>query len=57
MKKKQLDFGTPDEENPELTDDFYKNARPFYEVFPQFKPVSKKDTKPKKPTPRHLHAA
>lgn len=60
MKMKQLKYGVPDEENPELDDNFYKNAVPFYDMFPQLKPQAKKPVKAAKPRPaahRTLHAA
>ncbi|CAN4270718.1 hypothetical protein MCERHM31_00811 [Methylophilaceae bacterium] len=57
MKKKTPEYGTPDLENPELTEEFFKNARPLYELFPHMKPNEKKDTKSKEPIHRHLQVA
>lgn len=46
-----------DEENPEWTTEDFKKAVPFYEMFPQFKPVAKKEAKHKKIPTGQLKAA
>lgn len=41
-----------DEDNPEWTDEDFKNARPFYKVFPQFKPKAAKPAAKSKVQPK-----
>jgi len=53
LRRRQPKYGTPDEENPEWTEEDFRRARPFSDVLPELAAALKRARgRPKLPKPK-----